>query len=269
VEQAGLFDFTGYDIEWDPAVNKPKLGVLVIDNSSENSGAFRAPIAFVGERAAFVLFAHELAHRVGAVDIYGSGRLNSYASLMGGNGDPDSRSSVHLDPWHKMRLGWCEPQLHLLLPGGSPITLSATYTQNPSGTAILYSPDRPLSEYFMIEFKQSDAGLKYESAASAGVFIWHIKTSDLTFNPYSIERSGTTYPGVWTEGSKEVAIDGASQINLGGGGSTSAFQVGGRQPWGSGDTPLLAWADGQSTNVRLSVGAFDRTSNEVIVQLVS
>src|SRR5204863_9506412 len=114
----------------DGTVSPDELVVLLIENATGDAGINRAPspsclivpqstrpvqvcvgnVAMVGHHASFSTFCHELSHRLGTIEMYGEGgRENIFYTLMGATiiGYDDQRT-FHLDPWHKLLLGWIE-----------------------------------------------------------------------------------------------------------------------------------------------------------------
>lgn len=66
-----------------------------------------------GEGVGLATLDHELAHLLGTVDIYGSASRSIDLSIMSSTifGVEDDRSAFHLDPWHKIQLGWATPRI--------------------------------------------------------------------------------------------------------------------------------------------------------------
>ena len=93
-------------------------------------------------------------------------------SLMGYQG-PGS----HLDPWHKVKLGWVNPRV---------VKASATYPLQASerfpDVCILHDPAHGQHEYFMVENRYPPGSLE-KAFPGKGLAIWHIHerpTSDLS-----------------------------------------------------------------------------------------
>src|SRR5207248_854389 len=66
----------------------------------------------------------------------------------------DDRRTVHLDPWHKMQLGWLRPRIFTLAAGGV-ATIAGSQILSPDTPLILYDPAKGTSEYFMVEFRSN------------------------------------------------------------------------------------------------------------------
>lgn len=139
-----------------------------------------------GEGAGIATITHELSHAaMSTIDIYGSGN-NFELSLMGATiyGVEDSRKVYHLDPWHKMRIGWLQPRIYRLTDQGSCTTIAAAQNEalfynNDLAPLILYDPGRGTNEYFIMEFRtpETPTGGGYDAnVADRGVAVWYIKT---------------------------------------------------------------------------------------------
>jgi M6 family metalloprotease-like protein len=207
------FDFTLYDTNGDGVVTRDELSVLVIDNLSGTSGGNRSPdpaclrytnparksvnicldqIANVGDWASFSTIAHELSHQLGTIEMYGtSGNENFQYTLMGATmyPNPDDVHTFHLDPWHKMMLGWVEPRIYSLDSDGNAV-LDAAQLPRADSPIILYSPSHGPLEFYMLEFRSGSLnnGTTYDASLNrslwsdppqAGLVIWHIKTKGL------------------------------------------------------------------------------------------
>jgi M6 family metalloprotease-like protein len=281
VKEKRLFDFSPYDLSGDHSIAANELGILIIDDGS-NSGGQSGPMpvlpfadgasgsgalwaSITGQRASLTLVAHELSHQLGTIDLYGfNGGLNFHCSLMSSNEGDDGTEGWHLDPWHKMKLAWCEPTIHQLTPGVT-LDLAAPGTEDPRGAAILYSPSKGPNEYFIVEFRNpGQASGRYDkSAASRGIAIWHIVIE--AGEPVKIPASNADYRGVWTE----AVPNPATGVNALPGQNDHDFQRGGGSFWDRRSlTPPLRWRDGTSTGVRLSVRDFADHADRAIVDVV-
>lgn len=162
--------------------------------------------AVLGEGAGFGTTAHELAHQLGTVDLYGSASRSTRFSLMGATifGVEDDDDRFHLDPWHKIQLGWTTPVVYdvdalaaegrcayltELAPGGS---LSNRDTRRP---VILYDPDRydpatRTGEYYVLEYRNP---VSYDrDVPERGVVAWYVRTEggELVFEDALIHANG-------------------------------------------------------------------------------
>jgi hypothetical protein len=172
-------------------------------------------VAFAGPLTPFYQIAHEVSHSLGTVDLYNSGGGNSLITLMGrysfyGN----DQGIVHLDAWHKMVLGWCEPRRRRVTRSGNELLLEAT-PGRPTAPVILWHPERGAAEYFLLERRTpaSDTRRYDGSLPGDGALIWrvtpdaapyatHLGASGLTVGGNGLWKAGdTTPPLVWTDGS--------------------------------------------------------------------
>jgi M6 family metalloprotease-like protein len=146
-----------------------------------------AEVSGVGEGVGFATLAHELSHLLGTVDLYGADfRMNANLTLMDATqiGVEDYMGIYHLDPWHKIQLGWIKPRIRPLTYPGSCVQLDApqTFTGNRE-PLILYDPQRGRNEYFIIEHRSAADGA-YDSELNGharGIAIWYVRT-DASFN---------------------------------------------------------------------------------------
>ncbi len=205
------FDFASYDNNHDGKISGDELAILVIDTGSDawgvsdaHPGCVRpmgslvdicAGVAFIGQRTSLTLAAHELSHLLGTEDIYGDECLNSRVSLMSCSEGADDLSTYHLDPWHKIQLGWIRPRIYRLTDSGTCTVLEAVQygriSTNPGHQPIiLYDPRRGTNEYLLIEFRTPIApiGGGYDAdVADQGIAIWYIQTN--------ADKSLKTIPG--------------------------------------------------------------------------
>jgi hypothetical protein len=185
----------------------------------------RLHVAFAGPLTPFYQIAHETSHSLGTKDLYNSGGGNSLLTLMGGYSFfSNDQGSVHLDAWHKLVLGWCEPRRRRLTrPGDEQLTEISP--QQPNGAIILWHPERGIGEYFVLERRTaSGRQRKYDgSFPDDGSLIWRVTPAS---------------PNPATHlGSPNLAV-GANTV------------------WKPGmQTPPLTWSDGTSTGIHLT---FDR-----------
>jgi M6 family metalloprotease-like protein len=199
----GLFDFSPYAADG-ITVREGDLGIVIINNDhpvgKDGAGANRQVVRVkqgastvavemrepggatsFADNTTFNCAAHEMCHLLGALDIYGSEdvTVSQNLSLMANS---IYGTIYHLDPWHKMQLGWVEPRIRSLRDGGVAI-LPATQAIQPDAPVILYDPVRfnPASstnEFFMLEYRtrSSASGSGYDrDVAGNGLAIWHIQ----------------------------------------------------------------------------------------------
>lgn len=173
------FDFARFDTNRDRCISSEELTILTVFSAppvqqdarqgGQTDGSPRivdvgrglrtcSPVAGAGEAASAATFAHEVAHTLGAVDVYGSdGSRNFPYSLMGATitDEDDGRWTTHLDPFHKMRLGWLRPVV--LTTGAAGCFQLRAAELSPSGAVpqayLVYDPGRGTNEFFLLEHR--------------------------------------------------------------------------------------------------------------------
>jgi Tachylectin len=180
----------------------------------------RLHVAFAGPLTPFYQIAHETSHSIGTIDMYNSGAGNSLLTLMGGYSFfTNDQGTVHLDAWHKLALGWCEPRRRRLTRAGDE-QLPEISPQEPNGAIILWHPDRGVGEYFVVERRTPNGRRSYDASFPAdGALIWRIA-------PIPSRATHLGFPN--------LAI-----------GANAVWQAGTQ-------TPPLPWTDGTSTGIRLA-----------------
>ena len=279
------YDFAQWDNNGDGSITQDELSIIVIGNnshigppgtSSSRAGANRpinntplawavpgqnvtvqSKIASLDQHASFMTITHELSHSLGTLDVYGSNGMGGAACFSSGLtlmtcsifAVDDDRRTYHLDPWHKMRLGWLRPRIFALGPGGV-ASVPASQIISADTPLILYDPDRGMSEYFIVEFRNNrisagadhDANLTGDSSptlftgAAAGMAVWHVNLG-LRLNPTFHEGSPTS-------------------------------QMGGSGLWNQ-VTPVLRWSDGTETATRLNPIATINNGRELVFEWIT
>lgn len=170
------------------------------DFETVNTNRLSGFIAYSQSRSSFETHAHELAHLFGTDDIYGSACHSSGVTLMsctavgrrdrveGDNEDflpsEDYEAQLyHLDPWHKMRLGWVEPDVLDL----QEIVVTGNYDFD-GKPVIVYDSARGTNEYFMFEqrpivqvdgtYETYDANVTNSATPQPGIAVWYVKLND-------------------------------------------------------------------------------------------
>jgi len=277
------YNFAQWDSNGDGLITQDELSIMVIGNnshigpppnspnppgtSSSRAGANRpignTPLAWVvtgqnvtvqskvaslDQHASFMTIAHELSHSLGTVDLYGTNCFSSGLTLMTCSifNSDDDRRTYHLDPWHKMQLGWLRPRIFTLGPGGV-ATVAASQIISAQTPVLLYDPAKGLNEYFLVEFRNNrisvgvdhDANVTDPSSpgpftnAAAGMAVWHVNLN--------LPNSKTYHEG--------------SPNN----------QVGGSTLWNQ-TTPVLRWSDGSQTATRLNPIAVINGGRELVFE---
>src|SRR5262249_53820182 len=115
----------------------------------------------------------------------------SYALTLMSCTSYDNSNSFHLDPWHKMQLGWSEPRIRSVHDIGVE-AISAAQLSDPNAPVLLYNPACGNSEFFLLEYRTrtSPVGAGYDkNAAGNGLAIWHIK-QEANHSPTPIPNDG-------------------------------------------------------------------------------
>ena len=133
--------------------------------------------------------AHELAHTLGAIDVYNFGTY--YSDLMS-NYSHEEYGAAHINPFYKIVFGWVEPSV---------VTESSTVTLFPA-TSNQYQPviittDDP-NQYYIIENRTAE---KFDSflgdVGDDGIHIWRIdKFGCEAIFPVNGPRKGITLEGI-------------------------------------------------------------------------
>lgn len=102
---------------------------------------------------------HEVFHTLGAADVYGASCNNTGYTIMACPvGFSEGLDTLHIDPYHKMKLGWLKPQIRTVTGRGIASLAGAGLPGPDINKAILvYDPARGKREYFLLEhrFRQS------------------------------------------------------------------------------------------------------------------
>jgi M6 family metalloprotease-like protein len=192
------FNYKKYDINNDNILSPDELAILIVIPQNDPFGTQRGVVgkeypnkeplivdgvkindiveAYIGSPPSLGLVAHELSHiLLGTGDMYFY-FFQPYAagpySLM----DQSPPNPSHLDPFHKLRLGWLVPKI---------ITSDGEYKVRDVETHhevyILYDPSRGDKEYYIIENRWS--GNSYDSyLPDTGLAVWHIIEDPNIFN---------------------------------------------------------------------------------------
>jgi M6 family metalloprotease-like protein len=193
----GHFNFRAFDTNHDGKISESELDILVMvsgSNTSGHAGSFGAggvPIpgqnvtymgrkAVAGEGGAFMGYAHELFHTIGAVDLYGPWHgcltMNEGLSLMTStNTAPQTEYSLAIDAWHKMWVGWTEPRLAAMgHPGNAELAAEHSTEAERKRPILIYDPRKGKSEFFLLEYRTPHP-LGYDrNTVTSGLVIWHI-----------------------------------------------------------------------------------------------
>jgi len=230
---AAGFDFARFDANGNDVIETQELSVVMIypgpgdDGNGLNRG-FTSPsftsagrtlrvegsVAILGEAANFSTTLHEITHSLGPRDVYGSGMNSEGLTLLSATSStgPGDLRAWHLDPWHKIRLGWVEPRVMPITDEGNLAPLDIPQSTAVDGAEarrplILYDPRRGLNEYFLVEFRNRapvmgggyDAGMFDWRGSSRGVAVWHVATT--------ADHAPLDVPGIKITGGTNGRID--------------------------------------------------------------
>ena len=192
------FDFKQYDQNANTDLSPDELAVLIVIPQNKPYGTQRPVVekqfpkweplivddvkikvmveAYIGQPPSLGLVVHELAHiLLQTGDMYFS-FFQPYAagpySLM----DQSPHNPPHLDPLHKLKLGWLKYRI---------VTASGLYRIHNVETAhealILHDPNRDEKEYFIIE-NRWNGGAYDKNIPYSGLAVWHIIEDQKVFN---------------------------------------------------------------------------------------
>ncbi|MFH2054042.1 MAG: hypothetical protein ABIK96_16425 [bacterium] len=248
-----LFPFEDFDQDGDGVVEAEELGILILA-AEDGLGMTRTPGLIegslvdvnAGRMAAanqiadhrniidFNIMVHEQVHILGMADLYGPTEcvLSKCFSLAADRTSPMVINEIyHLDPWHKLVHGWIDPVIASVKEDGTAI-LRAPQCGFDLGKEclILYHPDYPLDEFFMVEFRNMSTSCDNQfdtDVGGAGVVIWHLWRDRATCN---LRAESLPCPSGLTVMMQTV---GAPDL-----------EIGGSEEWDEGETtPLLRWYD--------------------------
>jgi M6 family metalloprotease-like protein len=191
--ETGRVNLSRYDRNGDGKITPDELGVLVIANQPIAATApyttiigtmvVQVGLSGVGDTANLHLLCHELSHQLGTIDIYGASFGYGYGlSLMSGTpAGGDTLINWHLDPWHKMQLGWVKPRVHdLRTPGCESLQVPGAFNSGAvlgaESPVILFDSRR--SEYFMLEYRNPAAptgSYDRDVPTAGGLVIWSVR----------------------------------------------------------------------------------------------
>lgn len=256
--------FARFDKNRDGKVTNDELALLIIENlplgSSREVPCRRTgrstvqvclEVLQVRDDPSLALLAHELSHFLGTKDLYGrwgtGDNFNVACTLMGlTSPGGDGRESFHLDPRHKLQLGWIEPQIRSVPSSGTAV-LRAPTNKRADASLLLFDPSRPRTEYFIVEYRSP--GSFDQNVCGEGLAIWHVAQDgrgNLVTIP-SLNGAAGDYWGIFLEGAPML-------------------QRGGNLLWRAGmTTPPLRWLDGTPTGISIYVNPFSPGAQEISI----
>ncbi len=216
-------DFAAFDVNRDRVLTPDELGIVIVFPATRPSGYTRAVVGrqypppngqctsspetlphdplvvdgvtlteaaefYAGTDPSVSVPAHELSHLLlGTLDMYGdfSSRAGIY-SLM-----DESHSGTHLDPFHKLKLGWVNPQI--IFRSG---TYSLRAVQGSHDVWVLMDPARGTDEYFIIENRWRKPN-SYDAVLpdDGGLAVWHVMENPAVYS--SAPPPPFTDPAIW------------------------------------------------------------------------
>lgn len=166
-------------------VDIPGQDVEVCTSFSAVRGRGAAMSSF-GEAVDFDTVVHELAHTLGTLDLYGArSRMNGRLTIMGPTlgGPEDERRTYHLDPWHKMALGWITPRIvkipeitqenacrHLRGARGE-----LSIEERGGRPVLIYDPANGTDEFYLLEGRNPEGYDEDVRGRTPGVGLWYIQ----------------------------------------------------------------------------------------------
>jgi len=201
-------DFRFYDQDNNNRIEDRELSIIMVDNITDAGGVtigssetisyggesieVANTIALAGYRGVFDLFAHELSHQLATIDMYSSGCYSTRATLMHCNATTSPDSLVHLDPYHKMRLGWITPRVFDVRYPGSAFIDVAPEAAGPRSPILLKNDQRDSQEFYMVDYRNphwtggiqaypnSPAAGYDVHAASRGLGLWYYQLNEIS-----------------------------------------------------------------------------------------
>jgi M6 family metalloprotease-like protein len=159
--------------EWDGLHGQAGQTCVALPGGGDYCGG----IATASSWGSLFVWAHELGHTLGGDDLYEN--VANFRTSVFASASTDASMIVHMDAWHKLRLGWLRPELvdmrwkssdeRLLYCAGDP--RAAT-----EGALLFHDPDRGNDAYFLVEARcKRDYD---EGTPMAGVATWQIQQQD-------------------------------------------------------------------------------------------
>jgi M6 family metalloprotease-like protein len=221
------YNFRVHDKDGDGTIEQHELAIAIMSasptgdgGSSRSVGTIQIPgtlpplflgdnlVSAMGESASFMTLAHELMHQLGAIDLYGGASPNSKLSTMAATifNNIDDRRSFMLDAWHRLRLGWIDPEIHAFGPAGAS---SYQYKPDTNGVRplIIYDPrrydtDTRSGEYFLIEFRTNELPGYDQNVSSSsparGMAVWQISEGAAGRSIEHFSPDGVGQSRLWT-----------------------------------------------------------------------
>ncbi|MBI3269249.1 MAG: M6 family metalloprotease domain-containing protein [Planctomycetes bacterium] len=263
------FDFAAYDADKDGVLSPEELALLVVIPQAGPFGTNRAPAGrerpeweplvldgcrvpvlaewYTGAPPNLGAPAHELCHLVlGAPDLY---MTEAWPFAAGDYCLMDrSYTTVHLDPFLKLKLGWLHP---LPVAASGEFTLRAVETRGEA--LVLFDAARRPGEYFLVENRWR--GSSYDAGVGAwgrgipadGLAVWHILEDPALFARSPAPTGGE---GDWgRRGIRFVRANGGAPADE----ALALFDKQGARLADDTAPARLAWIDGSPTGFDLTL----------------
>lgn len=207
--QAG-FSFADYDANRNKRIDNDELTVLEIDPFSASAGQYGSPgctslsgvsvcsgVALTGHLGSLMFYAHELAHSVGATDLYGPDGNSRHLTPMTSTPGPDTRTTAALfDPYHRKKFGWGGGELVRDLHYAGNV-YKVGYLGNQIGdheTLQVTTPPDALGNQESITFEARANLSPYDDEPNVGLYAWYSEL-DPNGNPLN-----------WPDGDRSVFV---------------------------------------------------------------
>jgi hypothetical protein len=270
VARDSKFDFVRFDANRDGRLAPEELGLLVIVNAPPSGRhwddlseanrwlaipgqkvAFAGRVAVVGENDGFASVNRELFHVIApeAVDLDGwplkCFALNGGRSLMAAVNTANPALSMHLDPWHKMLVGWIEPRVFPIGKANSQKLAAQHVSAIPEADLkrpiLLFDASKGSSEFFLLEYRARSALGFDQAQVNSGLVVWQVSLNGAG-RPFDVPADRKNCRGE-TLSVPSLYVRGAPN-----------WQMGGNTAYWGGDGPFpLRWRDGTDTGVRVLV----------------
>ena len=174
-----------------PSLNVESVRLGPISTSLNLFGAY----AHINENSSFGTVCHELAHMLGAFDVYYFGYYYNDLMSEGINISWNMYNVTHINPYYKLQYGWCEADI---FRGDGQYTLYSSSTGN--YRPLLIPTDDP-NQYFLVEARDGtgfDSDLmELDGTTLRGVTVWRVDQTSLnTFNLVDSMRGGITMESI-------------------------------------------------------------------------
>ena len=199
----------------------------------------------IGDSTNFITIAHEAAHLFGALDLYGETN-HSYQYTLMGSTIADREMFFHLDPWHKMTMGFATPRI-VAIPDGptgrQTVRLTTPWNSAAYEPILFYDPDRGTDEFFMLEYRANGASSYDRDVPSSGLVVWYVNTNSTTGDVLA-DLADVVFMG------ENCQSAGAAAAILG---APNLVPAQGEAWTRADDEVLLAWPSGGVSNLRFEV----------------